>query len=70
MLKLLQDIATDTDYPVGPDNPLRPVIVNTHSPSVVRQVLDENLLDYLNPDVESENDRRIVVLRGEHRSGS
>ncbi len=98
MLKLLQDIATDANYPVGPDNPLRQVIVNTHSPSVVRQVLDENLLvaelreyivddrrfkgvrfgplpgtwgekvsgesvsrgmllDYLNPNVESENDR-------------
>jgi predicted ATPase len=110
MLRLLQDIATDTDYPVGPDNPLRQVIVNTHSPSVVRQVLDENLLvaepreyvvdgkrftgvrfgslpgtwgekvtgesvsrgmllDYLNPDVDSEHDRRIVVLRGEHRNG-
>jgi predicted ATPase len=110
MLRLLQDIATDTDYPVGPDNPLRQVIVNTHSPSVVRQVLDENLLvaepreyvvdgkrfkgvrfgslpgtwgekvtgesvprgmllDYLNPDVDSEDDRRIVVLRGEHGNG-
>jgi predicted ATPase len=44
MLKLLRDIATDTDYPVGPDNPLRQVIVNTHSPSVVRQVLDADLL--------------------------
>jgi predicted ATPase len=44
MLKLLQDIVTDTSFPVGLDNPLRQVIVNTHSPSVVRQVLDEDLL--------------------------
>jgi predicted ATPase len=44
MLKLLQDIATDTAYPVGPDNPLRQVIVNTYSPSVVRRVLDADLL--------------------------
>lgn len=44
ILKLLQDIACDVDEPVGPDNPLRQVIVNTHSPSVVTQVPDDSLL--------------------------
>ena len=44
ILRLLQDVATDVDYPVGPDNPLCQVIVNTHSPSVVQQVPDETLL--------------------------
>lgn len=44
MLTLLQDIATDVDQPIGPDNPLRQVIINTHSPSVVSQVLDDSLL--------------------------
>ena len=44
MLRLLQDIATDTSRPVGPDNPLRQVIINTHSPSVVARVLDDTLL--------------------------
>jgi predicted ATPase len=44
MLQLLQDIATDVDEPVGPDNPFRQVIVNTHSPVVVRQVPDDSLL--------------------------
>jgi predicted ATPase len=44
ILKLLQDIATDVDEPIGIDNPLRQVIVNTHSPSVVMQVPDESLL--------------------------
>ena len=44
ILRLLQDIATDVDYPVGSDNPLCQVIVNTHSPSVVQQVPDETLL--------------------------
>ena len=44
MLDLLQDIATDTDEPIGPDNPLRQVIINTHSPAVVTQVPDESLL--------------------------
>jgi predicted ATPase len=44
MIKLLQDIATDVDEPVGPDNPLRQVIVNTHSPAVVQQVTEDTLL--------------------------
>ena len=44
MLKLLKDIAVDTEYPVGDDNPLRQVIVNTHSPIVVSQVEEQDLL--------------------------
>ena len=44
MLELLQDIATDTSEPIGPDNPLRQVIINTHSPALVKQVPDESLL--------------------------
>jgi predicted ATPase len=44
MLELLQDIACDTEIAVGPDNPLRQVIVNTHSPVVVKQVPDDSLL--------------------------
>ena len=44
MIRLLQDIATDTDEPVGPDNPLRQVIVNTHSPSVFLQVPPDSVL--------------------------
>lgn len=44
MLNLLQDIATDPDEPVDETNPLRQVIVNTHSPAVVREVPDGSLL--------------------------
>jgi predicted ATPase len=44
MLRLLRDIATDVNDPIGPDNPLRQVIINTHSPSVVSQVPDDSLL--------------------------
>ena len=44
MLRLLQDIATDTDLPVDEDNPLRQVIINTHSPSVVLQTPEDSLL--------------------------
>ena len=44
MLRLLQDIAVDAEEPVGPDNPLRQVVVNTHSPAVVAQVPGDSLL--------------------------
>jgi predicted ATPase len=44
MLSLLQDIAVDVEKPVGPDNPLRQVIINTHSPAVVSRVPEESLL--------------------------
>jgi predicted ATPase len=44
MLRLLQDIVTDVDEPVDDENPLRQVIVNTHSPAVVMQVPDDSLL--------------------------
>ncbi|HXM23714.1 MAG TPA: AAA family ATPase [Terriglobales bacterium] len=44
MLRLLQDIATDVSDRVGPENPLRQVIINTHSPSVVAQVPEDSLL--------------------------
>lgn len=44
MLRLLQDLAVDPREPVGPDNPLRQVIINTHSPAVVSLVPDEALI--------------------------
>lgn len=44
IVKLLQDIAVDVNEPVDLDNPLRQVIINTHSPTVVAQVPDDSLL--------------------------
>ena len=44
MIRLLKDIAVDTDLPVGRDNPLQQVIINTHSPAVVGQVVDDDLV--------------------------
>ena len=41
---LLQEIAVDVCEPVGPDNPLRQMIINTHSPIVMAQIPDESLL--------------------------
>ena len=44
MLQLLQDIAIDPNEPVDETNPLRQVVVNTHSPAVVSEVPDTSLL--------------------------
>jgi predicted ATPase len=46
MVRLLRDIATDPRFAVGPDNPFRQVIVNTHSPAVIG-CLDSDELVYL-----------------------
>ncbi len=44
VLEILQSIAVDTTEPVDIDNPLRQVIVNTHSPSVVKLVPEDSLI--------------------------
>jgi hypothetical protein len=44
MLRLLGDIATDAKEPAGETNPLRQVIVNTHSPSVVMAAPEDSVL--------------------------
>ena len=44
ILRLLRDIAVDTSELVGPDNPLRQVIVNTHSPAVFQEVPDDSVV--------------------------
>ena len=44
ILDLLRDIAMDIHEPVGPGNPLRQVIVNTHSPSVVSLMPGDDVL--------------------------
>lgn len=62
MLRLLQDLATDTEEEVGHDNPLRQVIVNTHSPTVVGLVNDADLL-VAEPCEVSVNDRRCRAVK-------
>ena len=44
MIDLLRDIVMDTEIPIGDDNPLRQVIINTHSPNVVKLIDDDSLL--------------------------
>ena len=38
LVNALRDYAVDTSQPVGPANPLRQVVVSTHSPEVARQL--------------------------------
>lgn len=38
LVELLRDYAVEPEYAVGSDNPLRQVIVNSHSPEVARQL--------------------------------
>jgi predicted ATPase len=44
MVRLLKDIAVDPSLPIGPDNPLRQVVINTHSPAVFRQLSPGDLV--------------------------
>ncbi|MBN1461090.1 MAG: AAA family ATPase [Armatimonadetes bacterium] len=44
MVRLLEDFAVDPDEEADPDNPLRQIIVNTHSPDVVRQLGTDDVL--------------------------
>jgi predicted ATPase len=61
ILKLLQSIATDVNEPVDIDNPLRQVIVNTHSPAVVLQVPDDSLVIADLKEIVKENKRYKAV---------
>ncbi|MCI0714184.1 MAG: AAA family ATPase [Chloroflexi bacterium] len=65
MLDVLQGIAVDTDDVVDEVNPLRQVIINTHSPAVVQQVPDDSLLLAYNVEQEIEGHRvSTVQFRG------
>ncbi len=44
VIRLVEDLAVDPKIPPGSDNPLRQVIVNTHSPGVVQLVSPDDLL--------------------------
>ena len=64
MVKLLEEMATDTDYKVDEDNPLRQVIINSDSPIVVRSVSDESLFLALEKETYSETFKRKVKYTG------
>jgi predicted ATPase len=63
MLELLMGMAVDTTEPVGEDNPLRQIIVNTHSPGFVAEVPDDTLLAVENKELmyKKKVDKGIVI---------
>ena len=54
MLDLLQDLAVDPEDEVDDENPLRQVLINTHSPAVVAQVKESDLVVVF-PEIVSRN---------------
>ena len=44
ILELLREMAVDPEAAIGPENNLRQVIINTHSPVVVRNLMPDELL--------------------------
>lgn len=62
MIDLLQAIAVDAGRAVGSDNPLRQVIINTHSPGVVQQVPDASLVAAI-PAETTIDGQRVQTLR-------
>ena len=64
MLQLLRDIAVDPQLSIGPDNPLRQVVVNTHSPVVIEQLGRDELI-YMDTQtvLEGKSRGQVVWLR-------
>lgn len=44
IVELLGDMAVDPQYAIGPDNPLRQIIINTHSPLVIQKLQTESII--------------------------
>lgn len=67
MLGLLRELAVELDGPVDADNPLRQVIVNTHSPGVAALVPEDSLL-MASPSATPERGMRLQPLSGTWRA--
>lgn len=71
MVNLVRDLAVDPHEGPGPDNPLRQVIINTHSPAVVQLVGEQDLLLATTEPVPADGDERpglrLRPIRGSWR---
>ncbi len=63
MMRLLSELAVDTDEPIDEDNPLRQVVISTHSPIVAARVSPDQLIFASRRDVGSTAQSRGVVFR-------
>jgi predicted ATPase len=61
MLDILRNLCMDTQEAVGDENPMRQVIVNTHSPAVVGLIDDDDLLVAESREAIVENDQCQAV---------
>lgn len=65
MIQLLRDIAVDVTEAIGDDNPMRQIIVNTHSPLVIQTVPEDTLvLAQAKERVSARRRDRPLVLQG------
>jgi len=64
MVSLLNTMVTDTEHSIDEDNPLRQVIINTHSPIVVGNVYDDSLYLAKAKEVYKETFKRKVQCTG------
>jgi predicted ATPase len=62
MVRLLHDIAIDPNYAMGEDNPLRQVMINTHSPVVVENVSPEDLIYLDEENVSQDGDEGLAAI--------
>jgi hypothetical protein len=64
IVQLLRDISVDPDSPVDQDNPLRQVVINTHSPEVFQNCDPRSelvFLDEVSIDVDEQQGRVAAV---------
>ncbi len=66
-VELLRDFAVDPSREVDAENPLRQVIINTHSPDVVRQLHADNLLFVDTVDLGLSRASRVAPVEGHWR---
>ena len=64
MVRLLEEMATDTTCEIDEDNPLRQVIINSHSPLVVSIVADESLYLATEKEMYSEEFKKKIKYTG------
>ncbi len=62
MVKLLYDIAVDPSEPLGEDNPVRQIAINTHSPEVVAACRPDDVIFVDNEDIKRNGARGSVTV--------
>lgn len=70
ILQLLRDIAVDPTRPAGRDNPLRQVIINTHSPAVFQEAPDESVVFTKARETQADYDHLFRAAHFCHLSGT